>query len=300
MALFDVVLLTESRYINPSDNSAYVQNILKEDAIISEAFKKEGLTVTRKDWADPSFDWSDAGSVVFRTTWDYFHRFDEFNSWLQRNASRTRFINSSELIQWNIDKHYLEYLVHQNVRTVPTRFIPRSSAIDLYDFVKMAGWEHAVIKPTIGGAARHTYKITPDNLEELSLKLSPLLEEEDFMIQPFQYSIPVEGEWSFMVFGKQYSHAVLKRAKEGDFRVQDDFGGTVHPHQATEEEIEFALKVANACPEEPAYARIDVIRDNDGMLAVSELELIEPELWFRMMPNAAHLLTQEVIRRISA
>lgn len=298
MPFFDVVLLTESRYLNPQDDSQYVRNILQEDLIITKALEKAGLRVTRKDWADASFNWEDAGSVVFRTTWDYFDRFEEFDQWLTQNSDKTLFINSIELIQWNIDKHYLGYLVENNVRTVPTRFIPRSSSIDLSDFVKMAGWDLAVIKPTIGGAARHTYKITPENIDELSETLAPLLVTEDFMIQPFQHSVPTHGEWSFMVFGQQYSHAVLKKAKEGDFRVQDDFGGTVHEHVASPEEIEFVLDVVKACPEEPAYARIDVIRDNDGMLAVSELELIEPELWFRFMPASAELLAKEILRRI--
>lgn len=33
------------------------------------------------------------------------------------------------------------------------------------------------------------------------------------------------GEWSFVFFMKEYSHAVLKVPKPGDFRVQSDFGG---------------------------------------------------------------------------
>jgi len=27
---------------------------------------------------------------------------------------------------------------------------------------------------------------------------------------------------------QKFTHAIVKRAKEGDFRVQDDFGGTHH------------------------------------------------------------------------
>ena len=39
----------------------------------------------------------------------------------------------------------------------------------------------------------------------------------------------------------------------------------------------------------PAYARVDVIWNNKSELVVSELELIEPELWFRLNPHAAIL-----------
>jgi hypothetical protein len=90
----------------------------------------------------------------------------------------------------------------------------------------------------------------------------------------------------------------LKRAKEGDFRVQDDFGGTVHKYQPSESEIEFARNALFACPELPAYARVDIVLDNDGYLAVAELELVEPELWFRLHPESAVLLAEEVHKRL--
>ena len=45
------------------------------------------------------------------------------------------------------------------------------------------------------------------------------------MLQEYQNKITTKGEVAFMIFGGKYSHAVLKKAKPGDFRVQDDFGG---------------------------------------------------------------------------
>lgn len=298
MHTYDVVLLTDSRYVNPSSPGEYVRNILNEDKIVRTALEKKNLKVARKDWADPDFDWSSTTAVLFRTTWDYFDRMDEFTQWMTNTSTKTNFINTANLINWNIDKHYLGTLGQKHIRTVPTRFIPRSSGLTLEELYRMTGWQSAVVKPTIGGAARHTHSITNENLHIISNKLKPLMEKEDFMLQPFQHSVPEKGEWSFIVFGDRYSHAVLKKAKEGDFRVQDDFGGTVHPHIATQKEIDFVLEVVAACPEEPAYARIDIIVDNDGSLAVSELELIEPELWFRHKPEAADLLAEEVLKRM--
>ncbi len=90
------------------------------------------------------------------------------------------------------------------------------------------------------------------------------------------------------------THAVLKIAKPGDFRVQDDFGGSVHNYQANAEEIAFAEKAVAACHPTPFYARVDVIKDNNDQLAIIELELIEPELWFRLMPSAAQVLANSI------
>ena len=38
-----------------------------------------------------------------------------------------------------------------------------------------------------------------------------------------------------------------------------------------------------------------MIRDNRGELCVSELELIEPELWFRNYPRAAGLFAESFL-----
>ena len=95
-----------------------------------------------------------------------------------------------------------------------------------------------------------------------------------------------------------YSHAVLKQAKAGDFRVQDDFGGSVTTYNPSETEITFAVNATKACPELPIYARVDIFTDNANQLAVSELELIEPELWFRNNHKAAGILAKQIALRL--
>ncbi len=102
-----------------------------------------------------------------------------------------------------------------------------------------------------------------------------------------------------MVIGGKYTHAVMKTAKAGDYRVQDDFGGTAAPYEATEEEIALAEYVVTLCHPAPVYARVDMIWDNDNLPAVSELELIEPELWLRNCPEAAVALADAVCLQLS-
>ena len=89
-------------------------------------------------------------------------------------------------------------------------------------------------------------------------------------------------------------------AKKGDFRVQDDHGGTVEQYIATESEIVFAKKCLEKCQYSPIYARVDVVYDNNNKLSLSELELIEPELWFRNKPESATLLAEEVFSLLSS
>ena len=51
----------------------------------------------------------------FRTTWDYFDRFDEFFNWLEKTKTKLIFINSYKTIKWNIDKYYLKELSEKGI-----------------------------------------------------------------------------------------------------------------------------------------------------------------------------------------
>lgn len=294
MSNYDVAILTESRYIKPAKANGYVQNILKEDGLLKKSLEKLGLRVTRKDWADPDFDWTTTRSIVFRTTWDYFDRIDEFKSWLGRVEPLTQSFNPIPQIRWNMDKWYLKDLSEKGIKVVQTQYLKRGEKRPLQEILNQSGWEDAILKPTVAGAARHTYRINSRTADEHEGIFSMLIEAEDMMLQPFQKSITVHGEVSFMVLGGEFTHAVLKKAKNGDFRVQDDFGGSVHPYSASIEEIRFAESVVQACDPLPAYARVDVMWDNEGDLVVSELELVEPELWFRESPEAAEKLASVI------
>ena len=83
---------------------------------------------------------------------------------------------------------------------------------------------------------------------------------------------------------------------DGDWRVQSDFGGTsqriaVEPcHRA------FAAAVLAVIDPVPLYARIDVVAGSDGELLLLELELVEPELFFRLAPDAASRLVDALHR----
>jgi hypothetical protein len=119
------------------------------------------------------------------------------------------------------------------------------------------------------------------------------------IIQDYQKNITTKGEIALVFFGDKYSHSVLKMVKKGDFRVQDDFGGSIHAYTPNQNEIDFAKKVISAINLLPDYARVDLIWDNNSDLCLSELELIEPELWFRKENTAAKSLTEQIIKILS-
>ncbi len=289
MAAYDVALLTDARYEKPDQGEIgwYVQNILDEDALIRAGLQRRGLSSIRVDWARTDFDWGSVRCAVFRTTWDYFERPSEFSAWLDRAAAQTQLINPCAQVRWNMDKHYLLDLDRRGIRTVPHHFIERGSRVSLGGLMGELGWSEIVLKPAISGAARHTYRVSRRNAPDHDLVLAELLERECMLVQPFQREIVESGELTLVVLGGKVTHAVQKIAKAGDFRVQDDHGGTVHPHEPSVEEIAFAERAVAACDPLPVYARVDLVRDNEGELAIMELELVEPELFFRFQPRAA-------------
>jgi len=290
----DITLLTCRAYYKPDNITPYIQNILLEQELLKSAFESQGLKVDITYWDNPSYEWQQTKSVLFRTVWDYFERFDEFWEWLEQVKTKTRLINSYELIKWNIDKHYLRDLKNNDIQVVPTYFADRGNNISLQEIANLNDWKHIVIKPAISASAFNTYKIINDEIEQKEQLFHELLQTHDMLVQPFFPTISELGEASLMVFGGKFTHAILKKAKAGDFRVQDDFGGTVHDYNPTQEEIKFAEKVFQSCTSLPIYGRVDIVWDSNKHIYLSELEIIEPELWIRNRPESANKIAEAV------
>jgi len=285
----DVALLTDSRYVasDAPEGDWYFNNILRDDALLQKFLEERKITSLRVDWADPDIDWSKFRCAVFRTTWDYFERIHEFTAWLKQTEKQTQVCNAPDLIWWNLDKHYLRDLDNRGVPVVPTRFIEKGSTLNLPNLLRETGWDEAVIKPCVSGAARHTYKVNQENVTNIQDVVQPLLKEESFLLQPFLRHVVETGEDSLIVLNGEVTHAIRKVAKPGDFRVQDDHGGTVQQYSPTKEQVSLALQAMHACDPIPVYGRVDMVRDTNGRWVVMEVELIEPELWLRFHPSAS-------------
>lgn len=292
MKEFDITILTDRRYLLEDTSNAYVTNVLTEDRLLKEAFERKRWKVTRRAWDDENFNWRSTKYAIFRTTWDYFDRFEEFRAWLDNANDQTILINSPETIYWNLDKKYLFELESKGIKIPDGKYIERGCGTSLNKLLNDYNWTNIILKPAVSGAARHTYYFNKTECDKYSGIYEQLIRKESMILQEFQEDVIRNGELSLIMFGGKFSHAVQKKAKNGDFRVQDDFGGTVALHLAQADEIAFAESVLKKCRTMPLYARIDIMRSNSNELCLGELELIEPELWFRLAPAAAdHLAT---------
>ncbi len=296
----DIALLTDSRFedYTAPEGDWYYGNILHDDKLLQDALKKRGFSTTRIDWSRTGTNWSCFTCAVFRTTWDYFERIIDFYQWLNLAGKHTLLCNDIRLIHWNLDKHYLADLDHSGIPVIASQFIEKGIKPDFKKLLNDFGWKEAVIKPCVSGAARHTYRLNHQNFLEIQKIVHPLLTEESFILQPFIQDVVDTGEDTLIVIDGKVTHAVRKVAKQGDFRVQDDHGGTVHPYTPTDEQVKLAELAINACKPTPVYGRVDMVRGNEGRWEVMELELIEPELWLRNYPPAAEVFADAIIRYI--
>ncbi|WP_299158065.1 hypothetical protein [uncultured Tenacibaculum sp.] len=294
MNAFDVIILTDNKHLKSTENNLIIQNVLDEDNYVKLALERLGLKTLRLSWDDTSFDWSKTKFILFRSTWDYQNCYSEFSNWLNKVSKQTTMLNSENIIRWNVDKHYLLDLQNKGVNICESYFLETSESRNLQELATEFKLSEFILKPCVSGGGRHTYKINKNNIAQHEEIFSELISNEAMIIQPFQYNITEKGEISLVLINGKFTHAVLKKAKRGDFRVQDDFGGSVYNYTPTQAEIEFAKKAIKACSETPIYARVDIFTDNNGNLAIAELELIEPELWFRNNPQAADKLAVEI------
>jgi glutathione synthase/RimK-type ligase-like ATP-grasp enzyme len=297
--MYHICILTDDAHLTTTNATGLLANVQLEDRLLAQALEDLGLKVSRKSWSDPYFDWGQCQGLVIRSTWDYMDRFEEFTKWLAQIPKNVQLFNSRETVSWNTDKRYLFDLEKKGVPVCPSVLVPQGNQKALKDWVLEHQWDEFVLKPCISAGGRHTYRITAEEINQYAALFLELSAQEDFLLQPFQQHILSHGEISLMYFGGQYSHAVIKKAQAGEFRVQDNFGGIVVEYHPDWEVIAIGETILQACPEMPLYARVDLIWENAGHWVLSEVELVEPELWFRHRPVAATALAQLIYGRLS-
>ena len=119
------------------------------------------------------------------------------------------------------------------------------------------------------------------------------------MVQPFVRSIVAHGEYSLFYFGGGYSHAVLKTPAAGDFRVQEEHGGTIRAISPDSAIHRVGDQAIEAIAETLLYARVDIVTLDDGRPAVIELELIEPSLYFPFEEESPARFADALVRMAS-
>lgn len=279
--------------------SEALAHLYEDDLLLVAALEELGVDSRPAVWSDASIDWLAFDALVVRSPWDYFERLDEFRRWLDdRIASGVLMCNASEIIAWNFDKRYLEDLAAAGVPLVPTIVVARGGSPDVVALARARGWDEIVVKPTISGGAYRTHRFRLSEADAYRDDIARTLVDRGILIQPFLPEILSAGELSLLFFDGVFSHAVCKRPKDGDYRVQFQFGGTTETVDVSDECIAGARACVAACPALPVYARVDgVLRE--GTFTLMELEVFEPLMFLDKHPEAPSRFARAIRDRLT-
>jgi len=228
--------------------------------------------------------------VLPLVAWGYHLEYERWRDFLERaEAGRIPLINPPALLRWNGDKAYLAEL---DDLAVPTLAVEACCDADLDEARRRFGSEWLVIKPPVSASATGTHRIGPnDDLPDDS-------RDKPMIVQPLIEEIARTGEFSLMLFDGEFSHAVVKRPKRGDFRVQPHLGGVTLPSAPPPGGIELAKQALAAAPATATYARVDMVPDDEGTLRIMELELIEPALFLDHAPDGGAAFTRSILSAV--
>jgi glutathione synthase/RimK-type ligase-like ATP-grasp enzyme len=229
--------------------SAQLPELNEDDRLLLAELRARGAEAGPAVWDDPQVRWQAFDRVVIRSCWDYHRRLPEFLEWLERlERLAAPLWNPAPLVRANAHKSYLGELSAAGFPVVPTAAVARGSGASLAGLLHERGWSDVVVKPAVSASAFGTRRVSLRDAADPRVQgsFAELLASGDALVQPYLEEIGRRGEWSFVFFGGSYSHAVLKVAAEGDFRVQHEFGGDVRVESPARSLVDAAEKVAGA------------------------------------------------------
>ncbi|MEO1654892.1 MAG: hypothetical protein AAFU64_15200, partial [Bacteroidota bacterium] len=118
-----------------------------------------------------------------------------------------------------------------------------------------------------------------------------------YLLQKFLPEIKENGEWSLIFFNGRFSHAVQKKPKKGDFRVQEEYGGESLAQIPPSYLIREARNIIQLFAPDSLYARVDGL-DIQEAFYLMELELIEPELFLHLHPQGHSNFVEAIRQRL--
>ena len=272
---------------------AEVPDLSDNDRLAVAELGKIGIEASPAVWSEAR-EWSEYDAIILRSTWYYWLHYPEFLKWLDRlECGAAPVWNPISMLRWNTNKSYLKSIAAKGLPVVPTAWIEPNDWKTVAEFSGSTSWAEVIVKPVVSGGAYSTYRLRAEGLAGARGEFEDVWRFGPAMLQPFLKSVVEEGEYSFLFYGGEYSHAVLKSAVAGDFRVQHIYGGTSRAVQVEPAAVQVAADIVRSLDRVPLYARVDMAR-HDGGLQLMELELTEPNLFFSDQPGSAAVFADKV------
>lgn len=274
--------------------AAHYPQLSSDDQVLHAILRRRGVDAVPVVW-DGDADWADYDIVVARSIWDYHLKYDRYCAWLDAlDQSGAVVHNPTSLLRWNAHKRYLLELAANGVHITPTRVIARGTDTPLRAVLAETGWQSAVIKPAVSSTGYETWFVNAPGTAEDAQRFAQQQTRMDVLVQEFAHDV-AHGEYSFVFIAGEYTHCILKRAAEEEFRVHIEHGGTVEGYSAEPQQVDWARSVIDTLGTQPwTYARVDAVQSAAGM-KLMEFELLDPELFFLYDQRAAERFADYII-----
>lgn len=269
--------------------------------LLRDALSESGIEAVPVSWDHPDFDWGSVAAVLVRSTWDSVDRPKQYLCWARAVSTLTTVINPAEVIEWGLDKTYLQDLADAGIPVVPTEWVTPGA-----DW-KAIGSRDVVIKPSISAGGRDTAWYGSGQQGDAEAHAASLLAQgHTVMIQPYLLSVSNSGEIDLVYIDGRYSHSIRKGAVlERGAGVQQrpwermTWLGVAAPDDAELALADAAMAVVGSRFGRLAYGRVDVLDGPTGQPMVLEVELIDANLSLTDFPEAASSLAKAAADRLS-
>ncbi len=266
-----------------------------DDRAAAEALERRGVSVTPVVWdqVDPAALAVDA--LVFRSCWDYPAKRHAFETWLEA-VERTGIpaLNPPEVIRWNLNKKYLLDLERLGAALPKTLYFESGSRPAYDELVAGVPSSRVVLKPAVSLNGLDTFRCDTRDRHGVENAARAILKGRDLIVQEYMPEIETTGETSLMFFNGEFSHCIRKTPRPGEFRVQEEHGGTLRPDWPDTGTLREASDLLRRLGKKLLYARVDGIQTRDRFVWM-ELEAIEPSLFFLEDPKSADRFARAVI-----
>lgn len=280
-----------------------IGGITDDDERVASLLREAGVPVRAVVWdaEDPP---RDVSAFIIRSPWNYHLTPEAFLSWIDRAANSAIVWNDPRIVRWNSHKEYLFELERAGLPVAQTALCHMHERANLREIMYERNWNQVVVKPAISASsfmtaivgvsayAQHRDTALGDRVvEDGQHLLDAILETRDALIQPFMPEIFERGERCLIFIDGVFSHAVQKAPFTS-------VCGKGHAVAAEPAEADLGRRAVSVLPEVPLYARVDILRGDDGVDRVMELELIDPELYFRFDEASPQRLAAALLRRL--
>ncbi len=272
-------------------------NLTRDDLLTKPYLLQNGYQLEPVIWDQNPQNLNDYSALVFRSCWNYHVKFSEFQNWLKSlNSLTVPIFNSLEISEWNLHKRYLLELQNKGVSVSYTQLIAQADLNPLLDtFFK--NQKQIVIKPAISLNGHETYLVEMADVFECKTRIAQVQKSGDVLVQEYLPEIKETGEYSFIFFNGQFSHAVQKLAKNGEFRIHIEHGGRRVAYHPSADEIKQAEAIVAMILENLLSVRVDGVLRH-GKLILIELEIIDPSLFLENDPQSAKRFTEALLHNL--